>query len=1311
MLHFTPEQKKIMKEIVLGSKLKKSINNLNKKIIKKYVKINEYKNNKNKIINLTELRNSNEKLYELRRKNGFMKIMIKDSIKELKTKKEDNNHLKNKLNYFKKDFKNYKIKTLKRVKSLENLYINLKNFEQDCKIFHKRKTKISITIKSNPKDYNKNFEKKYNNNINTHSHLLGEEIKKLSGSLSKIKNPNNIEIENLKEKKELLNKEINNLLLINESLKKEIYDINQKNKIEEKNVNDQKNSFQQIIKDSEKKNFKIKEISNNLKKELRIKENLIKEEKKKFNDLKELLKGRKKENKKLNEKIEELQKKFEIMQKKLYKNDNDNIFSEDVEEIQTLNNIDKNGNDTFNNKIQKNKLNKFDNISEIMNEKKDVKEEVKLEQLKKGEIKEEIKKEIEEKIKKKIKEEGKKGVKEKVKEEIKEVMKEKIKKEKEEEKEETKEEIKEKMKKEVKEGLKEEIKEEIKKEIKEVIKEELKEEVTEEINDKIKEELEEKEENNKNEINKNENKGNININNNENMVILVEEKKSELGINESIKYIKEIFCLDDILDPNDIRLLKKVFKNLIKIKREEDLLNSINGKKFETFIIILSLNKFPKYIDYLINNSIYNIPISIIFNKNNIEIIEKIDEKYKKYFSDKFYNYLGISSSIDNLISKTKNFLIYYDNQIKKINLGETQNPSDYKDCYSFEYIDNENKLIFPYLYNQIMQSSKINFDEIKDTNRYLLEKYGKIVKLKKLVIPLLSMENIPYNIIAKFWGRIYTLNCPFYKNLNNDLMKLNNKDYNTYVQLIYKGLKEFEYNGNDLLYRGTNISDKEMDILINFYNNIKINENVNEFHPSYLIYSRAYLSFSKNKNKSLSFIGNIPNTKKILFLLKNNSENKLLSNANLYNISVFQNEEEILFFPFSSFIIKKIEEKENIYYIDLIYLGIYENKIKENIEKINEGTLDQIIINSNFGNEVIQSGIIPNIIEIKIETFTKIEKKFINNIIENNYILNKSDEKEKEKDELKNGIICTYNKQEEEIYILGDFSKSEKEYSEENEEFYIEAKKNINEKNIEIYINDKKIPFTYKYKSNEIGIIKIKFIFKNSLTSTFHMFSECSALSFIDLSSLNITKVINISGMFEGCSSLKSIDLSSFNTNNVKYMQNIFCECSSLKSINLSSFNTIKTINMNAMFKGCSELEILDLSNFNTSNVDDMSEMFNKCQKLKEIKGIYLFDTSNVINMEKMFNECKELESIDVSNFDTFNVKTMKNMFNQCNKLKEIKGIKNLNTINVTNMSSLFKNCSELEYLDLSNFNTVNIILMQEMFSDCYKLKEIKGN
>ena len=164
--------------------------------------------------------------------------------------------------------------------------------------------------------------------------------------------------------------------------------------------------------------------------------------------------------------------------------------------------------------------------------------------------------------------------------------------------------------------------------------------------------------------------------------------------------------------------------------------------------------------------------------------------------------------------------------------------------------------------------------------------------------------------------------------------MKLENKYYNQYIQLLYLGLKEFEYKGNDMLYRGTNISDDEFEKLNNFYKNKNKNIINDDFQSLYLIYSRTYLSFSIDKNISIKFLKNIKNTKKVLFQIENNlinKKNNIISNANLYNISLFQNEKEILFFPFSSFIIKNIKlEIDGIYYINLLYLGIYEDIIKK---------------------------------------------------------------------------------------------------------------------------------------------------------------------------------------------------------------------------------------------------------------------------------------------------------------------------------------------------------------------------------------------
>ena len=158
-----------------------------------------------------------------------------------------------------------------------------------------------------------------------------------------------------------------------------------------------------------------------------------------------------------------------------------------------------------------------------------------------------------------------------------------------------------------------------------------------------------------------------------------------------------------------------------------------------------------------------------------------------------------------------------------------------------------------------------------------------------------------------------------------------------------------------------------------------------------------------------------------------------------------------------------------------------------------------------------------------------------------------------------KNEIICTYNKQENEIDLLHNYNLIFKD--EKIRKQYLEGKNNINEKNIDIYINDKKIPFNYKYKSNEKGDIKVKFIFNKLLTNTCFMFSRCSSLTSIDLSSFNSSNINDMVGMFSDCSSLKSIDLSSFNSSNINNLRGMIYKCPYLKKENIKFNNSDKKL------------------------------------------------------------------------------------------------------------------------------------------------------
>ena len=61
---------------------------------------------------------------------------------------------------------------------------------------------------------------------------------------------------------------------------------------------------------------------------------------------------------------------------------------------------------------------------------------------------------------------------------------------------------------------------------------------------------------------------------------------------------------------------------------------------------------------------------------------------------------------------------------------------------------------------------------------------------------------------------------------------------------------------------------------------------------------------------------------------------------------------------------------------------------------------------------------------------------------------------------------------------------------------------------------------------------------------------------------------------LFAGFYSLTTINnIENLKTEGVTYMQSMFSGCSSLQSLDLSSFNTTSVTNMNSMFTGCSSL------------------------------------------------------------------------------------------------------------------------------------------
>jgi len=252
-----------------------------------------------------------------------------------------------------------------------------------------------------------------------------------------------------------------------------------------------------------------------------------------------------------------------------------------------------------------------------------------------------------------------------------------------------------------------------------------------------------------------------------------------------------------------------------------------------------------------------------------------------------------------------------------------------------------------------------------EDFIKYLYKKYSYIHDLIK---SFYLIEDIPIELLSKFYARIYTCENEkdksnnFYKKLNNELRNYKHDFYLPYIKTLYKGvelesLKLAQLASNEFLYRGSKLKKKEIN---DIYENKK--KKIPGL-PSSIIFSKVFLSFSRKEEVAMEFIPKDINIdeERVFFRLKkdDNINYSLSTHADLHidNISVFDKEEEVLFFPFSSFSVDDIKPVNNIYYIELNYLGKYLQDIK-NDEKFKKK--EEIILpDSEFKKEITKSHLI----------------------------------------------------------------------------------------------------------------------------------------------------------------------------------------------------------------------------------------------------------------------------------------------------------------------------------------------------------------
>ena len=546
------------------------------------------------------------------------------------------------------------------------------------------------------------------------------------------------------------------------------------------------------------------------------------------------------------------------------------------------------------------------------------------------------------------------------------------------------------------------------------------------------------------------------------------------------------------------RLFKQIDEALIFMK---------SIKFIETKVIIIE-KLYSEFIKKLKENiKDFNIaPKIIVFTRNKEKFI-----KHNKEFQNNrilLYKFGRISTTFD-VIQK---FLKVEINKIfEKDNKPQKMKKSN-EIQLTFEYIDRKEDLMLPLFFKSLIDNA--SNDNMEEYTNLLYNTYSKDNEnLQLLLGSIISIVNIPIEILSKYYARLYTAESNFYKHINRDLGLNKIEKYLPFIKTLYEGvkLKSLYLASDNILYRGSKISNEEVKI-IKFYLSKKI-KNL----PGAIVFSKSFLSFSKEKEVAegyLSYENENKNLSKVLYILEkdDNIGYNLSTHGDIEKISYFPNEREVLFFPFSSFEIKEIKEiyigEEKGYKIKLLYLGKYLEEIEDDNNIINK---ENKIPESEFKKQLIEFGL------IKQEKIKNMNTKLLYNEFK------KYEEYVKENN-LKNNIIIgeiniSSNDINKDIQIINSFEnyKRIKKIKNKEDDYKYENEKEIKE-NIEIKINRKKIKFAYINKFNKEGKYKIEYLFKKNLKKIDYMFYGCSSLINLNLLNFQTKKVTNMSCLFYNC-------------------------------------------------------------------------------------------------------------------------------------------------------------------------------------------------
>ena len=389
------------------------------------------------------------------------------------------------------------------------------------------------------------------------------------------------------------------------------------------------------------------------------------------------------------------------------------------------------------------------------------------------------------------------------------------------------------------------------------------------------------------------------------------------------------------------------------------------------FIPFMFLGLFLTFDNKFFQNWNTTLPILLIFS--SVDFKQK-NPTLKNVFTnfEQIINF--IKSSNDKINSKLK---------LYPVNVNQSFN---YDNLFTFEVIESNEELILPAIYSEINKEVvEINTDDILTFNEYILKNCFQ-KDLGNLIFPLLFFKDTNILRNVHYWLMAYSLESNFYKKMNNSFMKdINNNEFSIFLKVLYDNLRKGSLytNLSKTLFRCSKITKNEFDKIKEAFQRGK----------KVLYYSKTFLSFSKKYSQAEKFLSKSSESSSVYSIIYELESCYFdysyfkPSNIDLEGTSFFPKEKEVLFLPFSFFVISEIGEgiiKDGIKAksIKLSYLGKYSKEIVKEIQNIDD--IQKFIKEREMGKSLVNTILLKKLeqnfnnekkVELKVTMFDKIKE------------------------------------------------------------------------------------------------------------------------------------------------------------------------------------------------------------------------------------------------------------------------------------------------------------------------------------------------